>query len=51
MGTEAPSEEQPDSAVGRTLGGKYRLIRALGSGGMGHVYEAENERTGGRFAV
>ena len=26
---------------GRTLGGKYRVLRAIGHGGVGSVYEAE----------
>jgi serine/threonine-protein kinase len=35
---------------GRSLGGKYRVLRAIGHGGVGSVYEAEG--TGGaRFAV
>jgi serine/threonine-protein kinase len=37
---------------GRELeGGKYRIIRLLGSGGMGAVYEAENTRTHKRVAI
>ncbi|MBX3192597.1 MAG: serine/threonine protein kinase [Labilithrix sp.] len=30
-----------DDLVGRTLGGRYRVARMLGHGGMGVVYEAE----------
>ena len=36
--------------VGCTLGGRYRLIRVLGRGGMGVVYEAANSM-GKRFAL
>jgi len=39
------------TAVGETLGGKYRLDRLLGEGGMGAVYAAENLNTGRRVAV
>ncbi len=35
---------------GRTLAGKYELVRMLGQGGMGAVYEARNH-LGKRFAV
>ena len=39
------------SRVGETLAGKYRIIRFLGEGGMGTVYEAQHEVVGRRFAV
>ncbi len=38
-------------AVGRVLGGKYRLQRRLGEGGMGVVYEAEHLLLGTSVAV
>ncbi len=34
-----------------TLANKYRLLRLIGSGGMGAVFEAENTRTGKRVAL
>ncbi|MGI5864924.1 MAG: protein kinase domain-containing protein [Myxococcales bacterium] len=37
--------------IGTILGGKYRLERVIGQGGMGAVYEAENLDIGRRVAV
>jgi serine/threonine-protein kinase len=35
----------------RTIGGVFRILRRLRSGGMGVVYEAQNSETGARCAV
>ena len=37
--------------VGTVLGGKYRVKRLLGTGGMGSVYKAENTTIGRTVAV
>jgi len=47
----AEAEEQEDVLVGRTLDGRYRLIRRLGRGGMGAVYEAEHLSLESRVAI
>ena len=40
-----------DAMIGRKLGGKYRLLRVIGRGGTGTVFEAEHAAAGARFAV
>ncbi|AKU96525.1 serine/threonine protein kinase [Labilithrix luteola] len=39
------------ATVGRRLGGKLRLVRRIGSGGMGEVWVAQNEKTQADVAV
>jgi serine/threonine protein kinase len=41
----------PKPALGSTVGGKYRILRALGEGGMGTVYEVEHVLTHKRAAI
>ncbi len=40
-----------NARIGKTAGGKYRLVRLLGEGGMGAVYEALHSVVGRRFAI
>ena len=49
----APSAEwsRPEDLVGETLEGRYRVLRLLGRGGMGAVYEARHLRLDKRVAV
>jgi serine/threonine protein kinase len=50
---EEPSSEveQEDVLVGRVLDGRYRMIRRLGHGGMGAVYEAEHLKLETKVAI
>ena len=38
-------------AIGDTIDDKYRIVRLLGEGGMGAVYEGENLRIHRRVAI
>ena len=44
------SDEQP-TLVGTTLGERYRVVREVGHGAMGTVYEARHPLIGRRFAI
>ena len=37
--------------IGQLIDGKYRILRLIGEGGMGAVYEGENVRIGRRVAI
>jgi serine/threonine protein kinase len=41
----------PERAVGQVIGGKYRLARLIGRGGMGTVFEAVNVQLDKRVAI
>ena len=42
---------EAEALVGQTLGGRYRVIRALGHGGMGSIYVAEQAPLGRQVAL
>ena len=46
-----PAEQPADALAGREVGGRYRLIRRIGKGGMGVVYEAEHLGLDKRVAI
>jgi serine/threonine-protein kinase len=51
MSTATTPPAEPSTLVGQTIGGRYRIDRLLGEGGMGAVYEAEHTLMHKRVAV
>jgi serine/threonine-protein kinase len=47
----AQPEQQFDSLIGVVLAGRYEVLRRIGEGGMGAVYEAKHALIGKRVAV
>ncbi len=49
---EGSQGEVQDEFIGKTLGQTYKIVRVIGEGGMGRVYEATHTRIPGkRFAI
>ena len=40
-----------DSYVGKEIAGQFRIVKRIGSGGMGAVYEAVHQSLPRRFAI
>jgi eukaryotic-like serine/threonine-protein kinase len=49
--TQAGQDPTFDSLIGATLAGRYQIVRRIGEGGMGAVYEAKHTVIGKRVAV
>ncbi|MBW2527461.1 MAG: serine/threonine protein kinase, partial [Deltaproteobacteria bacterium] len=47
----AATEQTPDPRIGMVIDGRYRVVRRVGGGGMGEVYEASHETIQRRSAI
>jgi tRNA A-37 threonylcarbamoyl transferase component Bud32 len=50
-GTGVPAASKFDALVGTTLAERYEIVRRIGEGGMGAVYEARHSIIGKRVAI
>ncbi len=48
---DVPEDVAADPLVGQTLAGKYTVIRPIGEGGMGTVYEVQHSALDRKFAL
>lgn len=49
---DAANDEEPDEMVGQSIANTYSIVRVIGEGGMGRVYEARHKRINSkRFAI
>src|ERR1700687_2325322 len=49
--TSAASSFDEPALIGTVIGGKYRVLKLIGSGGMGTVWEGAHVRLGTRVAI
>ena len=45
------SNPPPDPLIGQVVDDRYRILRPIGRGGMGQIYEAQSTRLGGRLCA
>src|SRR5438874_3559493 len=51
MSTTEKPEHPPEVLPGQVVGGKWRIVAAIGRGGMGAVYEGQNISIGKKVAL